>query len=69
MQHAILVLAIMLLIAIATKEHTVAKEATVNRLMQNEKVQGKQLYELPDEEDDVYNTEFNVGSCYTYLFQ
>lgn len=69
MQHAILVLSIILLIAIAAKEPTAAKDTAINRVMQNEKVREKQLYELPDEEEDVYNTEFSVGSFYTDLFQ
>jgi len=69
MQHAILVLSIILLIAIAAKEHTVAKEAAIDRLMQNEKIQKKQLYALPDEEEDVYSAEFGIGSFYTDLFQ
>jgi hypothetical protein len=68
MQHIILVLAMILLITLAGKQLTV-KEAVNNRLMQIEKVQAAKTYELPDEEEDIYKTEFSIGSCYTDLFQ
>jgi hypothetical protein len=69
MQHVILVLAMMLLLGIAAKEVSVTKEAAVNKLMQIEKVQEKKDYQLSDEDDDIYKSEFSIGSCYTDLFQ
>ena len=58
-----------LLISVAAKEFNVAKVATDNRLLQIEKVQSAKTYELPDEDNDDCSYEFNVGSCYTDLFQ
>jgi hypothetical protein len=69
MQHVIIVLAMVLLPGIAGKELSVAKVTTNNRLMQIEKVQAAKAYELPDVEEDNGSYEFNVGSCYTDLFQ
>jgi hypothetical protein len=69
MQHVIIVLAMILLLGIAGKELSVAKVTTNNRLMQIEKVQATKTYELPDIEDDNGSNEFNVGGCYTDLFQ
>jgi len=70
MQHLILILAMLLLLAVAGKELNVAKVPADHKLIQVENVQQVKTYELQnDEDDDIYNTEFNVGSCYTDLFQ
>jgi hypothetical protein len=69
MQHIILVLAMILLLGIAGKEFTGAKMATDSRLLQIEKVQAANRYQLPQEDNDDCSYEFNVGSCYTDLFQ